>query len=396
MQEILHEIGRFFVNLNPYERVTLGLLAAALTAQMVYYWGFYTGMSRYRRRIRKGKADFSAAKPPVSVVICAKNEQENLSRFLPCVLEQDYPDFEVIVVNDGSTDSTEDILTLLKSKYPNLQSTFVPNGAKFINSKKFALTLGIRAARHDILLLTDADCRPVSRQWISAMVRDFTDGTDLVLGYGGYTRENTLLNRLIGYDTLTIAMQYMNLALAGHPYMGVGRNMAYRKSLFDKNKGFSSHLNVRSGDDDLFVNEAGRGGNTRVEVSPLSFTESVPQTTLHDWLHQKRRHLTAAPHYRAGSRWALGCEYASRALFYLALAAALATGHLPLQLAAAAMGLVRLITQYAVINYNAYALGERKYYCGIVLLDILLPLIQMKLCLDLALRGGKYAGAAWK
>ena len=383
MQAIFNAILYFFTRMSIPEWILLGTLTAAFTVQMVYYWGFYTGLSRYRRRVRKNKENFSTQKPPVSVVICSKNELDNLHDFLPSLLEQDYPEYEVVVVDDGSTDATADELTRLKSLYPHLQTTFVPQEAKFINSTKFALTLGIKAAKHDLLLLTDADCRPVSKHWISAMVRNFTEGTDLVLGYSGYKREHTLLNCFISYDTMTIAMQYLNFALAGHPYMGVGRNMAYRRSLFVENKGFNSHLNVNSGDDDLFVNEAGTGRNTRIEASPLSFTESLPKTTWHDWFHQKRRHLTTASRYRSGSRWLLGCEYVSRAVFYIVLTATLLqTGNPPLQLTAAAFGLIRWITQYAVINYNAYALNERKYYFGLVLLDILLPLIQIKLSLD--------------
>jgi hypothetical protein len=177
------------------------------------------------------------------------------------------------------------------------------------------------------VLLTDADCRPVCPEWITRMVQGFAPNKDIVLGYGGYIRSPGLLNRLIRYDTIHIALQYLSYALAGIPYMGVGRNMAYRKSLFYQNNGFISHYNLHSGDDDLFINQAATRRNTSIVISPESFTLSQPKTTFRQWWMQKKRHLSTASYYRWNHKLLLGTYSLSTFLFYAFLAVLLAFGY---------------------------------------------------------------------
>ena len=217
---------------NPTVRVVVICLVACLLIQCIYYLGIYTRIFRYTRKIRKGKVAFETTLPPVSVIICARNESHNLEQFLPLVLEQDYPQFEVIVVNDRSLDDTEDLLKLMSHRYKHLKTTFIPERAKFLDTKKIAVSLGIKSASNELLLFTDADCYPRSKDWLKLMVRNFTENTQLVLGYGAYEYRKGFLNFLIRFDTLTIGMQYLNIALGKRAYMGVGRNMGYRQSFF--------------------------------------------------------------------------------------------------------------------------------------------------------------------
>ena len=260
------------MNFPIIEIVLIGLLLLAFIYQLYFYFRYLFGVLRYRTRIIKNKIQFQTTQPPVSVIICAKDEVDNLRKYLPLILDQDYPEFEVIVVNDGSTDETENLLNALKKIYPKLRSTFVPMGVTNLSTKKLALTLGIKAAKYDWLLLTDADCVPEDKAWIKLMARNFTQETEFVLGYGAYFNKKGFVNRLITYDTLYIALQYLGFTLAGKPYMGVGRNMAYRKEVFFRQKGFASNLNLRSGDDDLMVNRAAHKTNTRIEIAPESTT----------------------------------------------------------------------------------------------------------------------------
>ncbi len=174
--------------------------------QVFYYLYYYSGIIFYHRKIKKGKIEYSAEKPPVSVIICAKNEAENLEAFLPLILEQHYPEYEVIVVNDGSTDQSNDIIEKYKDKYPHLYHTFLPMEAKYMSRKKMCLTVGIKAAKYDNLLLIDADCEPAGKEWISSMVRNFTGKSELILGYGGHKPKKGLLNSFISYDILFIAI----------------------------------------------------------------------------------------------------------------------------------------------------------------------------------------------
>jgi len=272
-------------------------------------------------RIRKRPTVKQYQSPmPVSVIICARNEAANLREKLPAVLEQDYPDFEVIVVNDCSTDDSALVLAELKQKYPKLYVTEVPFDRRFSHGKKLALTVGIKAAKNEWLLLTDADCAPVSKWWIKTMSQNFTDQNDFVLGYGGYNQRKGFLNRLIRYDTVFIAMQYYTYTEIGMPYMGVGRNMAYRKSLFERTRGFSSHSYLMSGDDDIFVNQNAQKKRIVCESNPSSFTLCEPKENFSQWNKQKQRHFSASERYKTKHKVILALETLSRTYFYAATA----------------------------------------------------------------------------
>ncbi len=290
--------------------ILFSLFTLSAGIQIFYYLYFYRIPVFFKGKRPGAKTD------PVSVIICARNEAENLEKFLPSVLEQNYPSYEVIVVNDCSTDRTDDILGLFLQKYPNLKVSSISKDPKFTHSKKLAQFIGIKAASSELLLFTDADCYPETPEWISGMISHFDDSTDFVLGYGGYIRTSGLLNRYIRYDSMTIAMQYLGMALRGIPYMGVGRNLAYRRSVFFANKGFRSHNHLASGDDDLFVNANATGNNTRVEFENETHTRSVPASSFPRWFAQKKRHLTTAGSYKTMDKYLLMAEVLFRVLFY--------------------------------------------------------------------------------
>ncbi len=280
--------------------------------QLYYYLHFY------RKAFLKKAAIFDKTEntpESVSIIICARNEASNLERNLPLILEQDYPQFEVIVVNDRSEDETEQLLKLLATKYPHLHVSEVRNDPKFTHGKKLALTLGIKAAKSEWLLMTDADCTPAGKNWLAIMQKNFTENKDIVLGYGGYKKEKGFLNMIIRFETVFTAMQYFGLAKAGKPYMGVGRNLAYRKTVFFSNKGFASHSNLNSGDDDLFVNETSNASNVAIEMHPDSFTWSDGEKTFRNWYAQKKRHLTTSPRYSFKTKFRLILENVSRVIF---------------------------------------------------------------------------------
>lgn len=294
----------------------LSLLVVSITAlviQLVYFLIFFTRLITFRNERP------SRDTPEVSVIICARNELENLRKNLPGVLQQDYPGFQVVVVNDCSWDESGEYLESLQKKYDNLKVVTIKEQEKYQHGKKFALSLGIKAAENDILLFTDADCSPVSDQWIRSMVSNYEQSAQIILGYGGYKKVPGLLNLLIRFDTFFTALQYISYALAGRPYMGVGRNLSYRRSLFFRNKGFASHLHVMSGDDDLFINETANSQNCRVEIRPESMTISDPERTWKGWFRQKKRHLTTGPAYKRGHKWLISGYFISQALFYLSL-----------------------------------------------------------------------------
>jgi poly-beta-1,6-N-acetyl-D-glucosamine synthase len=348
--------------------VVFCIFASAVAIQLFYYLFFY--LSVYLK-----KPSDNNTSEPVSVIICARNEAENLSVHLASVLEQDYPDFEVIVVNDCSEDNSYIVLGDYLKKYPHLRISTINKDPKFTHNKKFAQFIGIKAAKNELLLFTDADCQPESNQWLKEMVSNFNSDTDFVLGYGGYLKKKGFLNKYIRYDSFTIAMQYLGMAIRGVPYMGVGRNMAYRRSVFFENKGFGSHSHIISGDDDLLVNAIARGKNTTVELRAETHTRSVPFTDLNQWILQKKRHFTTAPYYKFRDKFLLFLEPFTRVLCYVSFIVLLS--YIFLWPWVLAVFVLRLITQITVFFLVQKKLNEPGLIGYLLFFDIFSPLINI-------------------
>ena len=371
-------IHHFLATLNNPLTITLLVVIGVAFIHQIYF---------YLRYLRLGgkvpqKTDSDVQLPAVSVIVCAHNEYDNLQDYLSILLEQDYPCYEVIVVDDSSEDGSDLLLERWSRQYGNLYHTFVPRGARVLSNKKLALTIGIKAAHYDYLLLTDADCRPESKHWIREMMKGFSnEQTELVLGFSPYFEKKGLLNHIIGYDTLFNGLQYMGMARAGKPYMGVGRNLAYKRETFFSVGGFKGLLGNRAGDDDLFVNRIANAANTVVVNNPNSIVWSVPKTTWREWFHQKRRHLSVSPQYRTRSKIQVTLEPLSRGIFYSCVLASAIVGSIELISIALALFLLRLLVQLIIINISARRLNMRGYSLGLIAYDIILPLITLYMML---------------
>ncbi|RPH30752.1 MAG: glycosyltransferase [Bacteroidales bacterium] len=341
-------------NSTVYELILVPVLIATLIIQLYYYLGIYLKVALHKNI----GEDLPTPCIPISVVICARDEEANLESFLPYVLEQDYPDFEVIVVNDCSSDNSSYTLDRMLKKYPNLRVTTIKQDEKFTHNKKLALTVGIKAAKNEWLVLTDADCRPDSSKWLASMATNFSENSEVVLGYGGFFEERGFLNRIIRFDGLFIAMQYLGFALIGRPYIGVGRNLAYKKDLFFRNKGFASHAHIHSGDDDLFINAVAKRTNTKVEFRIDSHTRTTPRNSYNKWEIQKRRHITTSSRYRLSTKIILGGEILSRIFFFGSAIALIAMLYYPWIVASSI--LLRWIVQLSIIKGVMNRLSERK------------------------------------
>jgi len=293
------------------EIILLSALAFCLIVQL--YFVLFVHLKLANAKIEEVPL---SARKPISVIICARNEIKNLEQYLPSVLNQNYPDFEVIVVNDRSWDGTEEFLETWEKKYSNLKVVKILDNDKFIAGKKFAVTMGIKAAKHDWLVFTDADCMPASENWLLDMQQPSDETVEIVLGYSPYLKRRGLLNALIRFETFFTAVNYLGFAVKGIPYMGVGRNMAYKKSLFFKNKGFAAHMHIPSGDDDLFVNAHANKHNTEVRINKESHVWSEPNNTWKGYLRQKKRHFGAGKMYKSKHKFILSLQIIFQFLFY--------------------------------------------------------------------------------
>lgn len=344
------------------EHLVFGVFVLMLVIQLFYFLFFFIRLTFFKQKTENERL------PPVSVIVCARNEEKNLMDNLPRLFEQDYPDYEVVVVNDRSWDETKDVLHAFQQKYNNLHVINIPDSELNNLGKKLAITLGVKGASNEYLLLTDADCVPSSDQWIRTMAGSFTRKS-LVLGYSPYQKQKGLLNKIIRFDTVQIGVQYLSFALAGLPYMGVGRNMSYRKELFFSVGGFKSHYHIASGDDDLFVNQVAKESAVDIVIDPKAQMVSTPKETFSEWWIQKRRHFTTSTHYRWVHKLFLGLFPLSLLFFLATFVGLLFTPLWPL--ACAGYG-VRLLVQLLVLRKPMRVLGGKDLY---LLTPIIEPLM---------------------
>lgn len=287
------------------------IFLSAAAIQVIYFIVLMISVSKKR-------FDQTVPLKPISVIVCAHDEEKNLRELIPALLNQQHPEFEIIIVNDRSNDGTYDLLLEETKKDSRLKMVDVKNTPSHVNGKKFGITLGIKAAKYDWILLTDADCRPNNEQWIRTVSERCSEDKNFILGYSAYEKQPGFLNLFIRFETLFTAIQYIGYALAGNPYMGVGRNLAYRKSVFLENKGFNNFLSITGGDDDLFVNQHATGKNTAVALGSDSLVYSFPKTTLNEFYRQKVRHLSVGKKYRFKHQFLLAIFFLTHLITWFA------------------------------------------------------------------------------
>ncbi len=357
--------------------VLLGVCIFFLLLHLYYVLKWWIGLSKIAKKQKK----YAPVAAGVSVVVCAHDEEENLKALLPLLYRQNYPDFEVIVVDDRSNDGTYDFLLAEKNSNPKLKMVRVESTPAHVNGKKYGLTLGIKAAKNDIVLLTDADCRPASDCWIAEMAKGFqSEEIKIVLGYSPYQVQRSFLNQFIQWETAITGINYLGSAGWKGAFMGVGRNLAYRKSFFLDNKGFNAHLKVTGGDDDLFVNAHAGSKNVNTVVNPQALVYSYPKTTFGQYRKQKLRHLSIGKRYKTADKINLGMWAFSQIGFWASfLILAIGTVE-PYWLLAGFLG--REVLTFGLLSYFHRLTGHRFNYW-------LLPVIDLFYGVYLLLVGGR-------
>lgn len=377
---------------NTAETTLMVIAATLFIIQLVYYLSLYNRIHRRQVAASQNALHFAQELPPLSVIVYAGYEEhEELQRNLQALLEQDYPAYEVIVILDEKDNRSKDFLTRTSERYAHLYHSFIPDSSRYISRKKLALTLGIKASKYGWLVFTDADCHPASNQWLRLMARNFTSHTQVVLGYSGYERGKGWFHKRVAWDNLFGGMRHLGSALAGKPYMGIGRNLAYRRDLFYEQKGFSAHLDLQRGDDDLFVNAVANGDNTRVETDARAVMRLLPPDYKKLWREEKIGYTATSRYYRGWQGWLWGMETCTRLLFHAAWIAVVVVGILQAQWVmvgiAPLLFLMRWGVQAFVVNKTARDLGEqRRYYATLPLFDLLQPLQSLRWRLACLLR----------
>lgn len=347
-----------------------------MTTQLLYLYIVSNALHRRCVAERKGKLPSASQQPGLSVVITASNQETSLAKHLPHILEQDYPNFEVIVVDDNSKDDTPELLERLAQRYPHLYTTHTSDSIRYISHKKLALTLGIKAAKNEWIVFIEPDCYPVSNKWLSQLARHCTDSVDVVLGYSNYESKSTFINHCCTYDTLLQQMSMLGLALRGAGYMGIGKNMVYRRELFFTHKGYSRHLDLERGEDDLFINEHVDAHRITADISADSVVR-CSSTNNSTWLNEKLSRLFMRRKMHGIYPHLTEIDSATRILLYISFASCIIISILNhwwlLTGIVTALWTIYLVCRISVFHHIARDLNERKHLMLLPILGIMQP-----------------------
>lgn len=362
---------------NRFSFIILIIFCVCLLVQLIYHWAIFSRVAFFKK---KGRPKIDDELEPVSVVICARNEYEYLVELLPVLISQDYPDYEIVVVNDCSDDETKEYLKDLERKVPKIKPVQLEQHLNFFNGKKFPLSMGIKSAKNDLIILTDCNCMPTNDQWIRSMVNCYKKNTEVVIGYSPFVKNDKWFNSIMRFDALQQGLLYLSAALTGHPYMGIGKNLSYRKELFYRSNGFISHYTKSVGDDDLFINQVARKRNTEVLIDGENKILTTPTNSFKLWMRQKSSRYSTSPKYRIGGKLFQAGFLWSQFLFYVSFitllclkpALSLIVGgiqlYLPLLIV---LFLIRFGTQLFIYHKASKKLGEKGLLPGLVFYDFL-------------------------
>lgn len=340
-------------------------------------------LSRCKSEKRKEDVTFIDEKPGVSVIVYANNQSETLLRNLPTLLDNDYPDFEVIVVDDMSVDDTQDVLMLMEQRSDHFFHTKLTDKVRTMSHRKLALLLGVKAAHHDIVLTTKAQCIPASKDWISSMARNFTQWTDIVIGPVIFEGRTGVFSRFYQYDLFQRMITLFGQTLAIRPFAGWGNNMAFRKKILfaDNNRAFSSQLNLRYGEDDLLVSAMARRHNVMVECAPESVVVDQESPLKYAWSNDRLIRAFTGKRYTLTSKFFKWLDISTRYLCVIAGLMLMVVSLLKTAWVWLAIVLTLLFLRLFTISFLAYQtsreMGIHRYLLSPIFCDLLIPFVDL-------------------
>lgn len=336
--------------------------------QIIYYLIYSTFLFQ-----QKNKAEISK-QIPISVIIFAKNSADQLQKNLAFILAQNYPKFEIVLINNVSTDNTSDILEAYKEKHDNIKIIDVENTEAFWGSKKYAMTLGIKASKYEHLLFTEANSEPRSEFWIAEMSKRISETKTINLGYANYKKEGSLFNVFIRFVNLISAIQCFSFAKSGSPFMGFKANLLYKKTDFFNVKGFINHMKIKNGETDLFIKDAAIKKNTTFTISKNSIVEVDTPKSFKNWFLKLKEKAILKKNYKPKHRFLLHFFTFSKFMFYVLGTSLFFFFSWKILLP---IVLCYYIIQYLVIGFSAKKLNEPYIIFLLPFLEIGLLLIQI-------------------
>ena len=359
--------------IEEYLPIIIVVLFGVITfLELIYYYVIYARFS-----FLKKKKAVAIQNVPISIVMVVKDAASVLLKTLPKLLNQQYEDFEVVIVNDNSQDETQLLVVEYQQQYKNIKLVNLDTAVTTIRGKKFALSMGIRCATYDHVIITDPECSPTSSHWLEKMTQNFVGQKRIVLGYSTYEKRNNLFNRLLHFDTLVNAVQYFSLARIHSTYRGDDKNMAFTKSLFDAQRGFASHNHISYGDEDIFISRAATKNNTAIEFSHDAVTVLQRGTNHRYWRDHKEGLYFTRKYNTFKNRLILNSYGVINFLFYVALVFAILITLNDLVLLCVTLGIIasRIISQYFVFGFAAKKLNEKQVIPALLIYDIIFTIL---------------------
>ena len=353
--------------------ISLGIVALLL---LVYYFGLFGPFVFRKEKSRTSNEDL----PPISIVITAHNEAHHLVESLPVILTQEYPDYEVVLVNDNSQDEIEQLALELNNRYHHLHYVNMGSSRSTMEGRKFPFAIGIQAASNPTVVFTNSSCIPSSPFWLQHIASKFVRQKEVVLAHTTYQSRGGLLNKWLHYDALVNSVRAFSYTLAKMPVLADSHNLAFKRHLFFDNKEkFFALSRLPFGEDNIFINQVANGKMCDVAVDPEAVIYQTP-ISFSDWLRNKRYELVSQSYYRALHRFVLQCYNWLSFLFYPAAIASIALAALEMNWLALGIGigvtLLKFGMQFMVFHKGAKKMGEKGAAVSMLFFDLFFLLLQ--------------------